>query len=303
VLFANQHDLDITSSDANTGLTFRSEVNSALQALGTLQSGATTPSKTYANMFWADTGNMLLKMRNTTNSAWITVGKLDIVFLSLLSTYSAQTVTAVHTFNPASAGPPWILGANAIGQKVSGLNAGLLNGSAASASPADSVIPIAGTDGRLAYGFKPALRGCLLRLTASQSISNATSTTIAFDTGTESYDTDAIHDITTNNSRLTVPAGVTKVRLQAQSAWQSNSSGRREVRILKNGVSTAAGLPLSAKDAGTAGNDNTNISSAVITVVSGDYFELEVWQDSGTALNFGYVSSSEFGWFSMETVQ
>ena len=40
----------------------------------------------------------------------------------------ARTVSAVHTFNPASATAPFILGANAIGQKVIGLNADLLNG-------------------------------------------------------------------------------------------------------------------------------------------------------------------------------
>lgn len=40
----------------------------------------------------------------------------------------ARTVSAVHTFNPDSAGAPFILGANAQGQLVTGLNADLLNG-------------------------------------------------------------------------------------------------------------------------------------------------------------------------------
>jgi len=40
----------------------------------------------------------------------------------------ARTVSAVHTFTPASAGAPFILGASAQGQKVIGLNADLLNG-------------------------------------------------------------------------------------------------------------------------------------------------------------------------------
>lgn len=40
----------------------------------------------------------------------------------------ARTVSAVHTFNPSSAGAPFTLGANAQGQLVTGLNADLLNG-------------------------------------------------------------------------------------------------------------------------------------------------------------------------------
>ena len=40
----------------------------------------------------------------------------------------ARSVSAVHTFNPSSAGAPFILGANATGQLVTGLNADLLNG-------------------------------------------------------------------------------------------------------------------------------------------------------------------------------
>lgn len=41
---------------------------------------------------------------------------------------TARTVSAVHTFNPSSTGAPFILGANATGQLVTGLNADLLDG-------------------------------------------------------------------------------------------------------------------------------------------------------------------------------
>ncbi len=41
---------------------------------------------------------------------------------------SARTVTAVHTFNPGSATPFIILGANALAQLITGLNADLLDG-------------------------------------------------------------------------------------------------------------------------------------------------------------------------------
>lgn len=47
---------------------------------------------------------------------------------SAVLTDVARTITVAHTINPASAGPPLILGANATGQKVVGLNADLLDG-------------------------------------------------------------------------------------------------------------------------------------------------------------------------------
>jgi hypothetical protein len=41
---------------------------------------------------------------------------------------TADTITAVHTFNPSSAGAPFILGSNAQGQLVTGLNADTVDG-------------------------------------------------------------------------------------------------------------------------------------------------------------------------------
>ena len=55
----------------------RADINSALQALGSLSSGPTEPSTTYANMLWYDTATNYLKMRSEANDAWITLGLLD----------------------------------------------------------------------------------------------------------------------------------------------------------------------------------------------------------------------------------
>jgi hypothetical protein len=56
---------------------FRTENNTALQALASLSSGATEPTTTYAYMLWADTTSGLLKQRNAANSAWISKGLLS----------------------------------------------------------------------------------------------------------------------------------------------------------------------------------------------------------------------------------
>ena len=45
--------------------------------------GTSAPAITYPNMLWADTTNSLLKMRNTSDSDWITIGTLDTANLGL----------------------------------------------------------------------------------------------------------------------------------------------------------------------------------------------------------------------------
>jgi len=69
----SQQDFNITTADANTGITYRAAVNVALQALASSSSGASEPATKYPFQFWADTTNDLLKMRNEANNAWITV--------------------------------------------------------------------------------------------------------------------------------------------------------------------------------------------------------------------------------------
>jgi hypothetical protein len=70
----SQHDLNI----ANQGFpAFRADLNDALVALGTTNSGATAPATTFANQLWYDTANNILKIRNEDNDAWISIATLD----------------------------------------------------------------------------------------------------------------------------------------------------------------------------------------------------------------------------------
>lgn len=67
----SQNDFSIADQP---GASFLSELNSQIQALATLSSGPTAPTTTYAYQFWYDTTNSLLKIRNSGNSQWITIG-------------------------------------------------------------------------------------------------------------------------------------------------------------------------------------------------------------------------------------
>lgn len=63
--------------DDQTSLAARIDINNVLQAILSNNSNSTAPTVTAANMFWYDTANNLLKMRNEADTDWIIVGYLD----------------------------------------------------------------------------------------------------------------------------------------------------------------------------------------------------------------------------------
>jgi len=74
---------------ANQGFpAFRADLNSALQALASNSSGTSDPSTTFANQFFYDETNNVLKFRNEDNDAFITIMGFD---------QSADTTTNVVT--------------------------------------------------------------------------------------------------------------------------------------------------------------------------------------------------------------
>lgn len=64
----SQHDMNIADGD---GATVLADLNNALIALASQNSGAAAPATPYAYQMWADTASDMLKMRNAANSAWI----------------------------------------------------------------------------------------------------------------------------------------------------------------------------------------------------------------------------------------
>jgi hypothetical protein len=74
----SQHDYNIANA---AGAAVRADINNALGAAVSLNSGATAPSTTFAYMLWADTTSVQLKRRNAANSDWIVLGSLDTTFV------------------------------------------------------------------------------------------------------------------------------------------------------------------------------------------------------------------------------
>lgn len=110
----------------------------------------------------------------------------------------------------------------------------------------------------------------------------------------EDFDTDAFHDNAVNSSRITLPTGLITAGLSAACImfgyieWASNSTGCRELRILRNGsmrsestvpaVTVSMGQQIGLTDSGSGG----------------DYFEMDAWQNSGGSLNLTLAALSLF---------
>jgi hypothetical protein len=105
----SQHDMNI----ANQGFpAFRADLNAALEALVSSNSGATAPATTFANMPWYDTANNIFKIRNEDNDAWISVFTLDqstdaitaigsVTLADVVSLTGTQTLTNKTLTSPA----------------------------------------------------------------------------------------------------------------------------------------------------------------------------------------------------------
>ncbi len=78
----SQHDYNLANA---TGAAFRSDANDALAAIVSQNSGLTEPSTTFAYQLWMDTTTGLLKIRNSTNAAWVTIGTAATANLGLAS--------------------------------------------------------------------------------------------------------------------------------------------------------------------------------------------------------------------------
>ena len=66
----SSHDYVIAN---DTGANVRADLNLALLAIQSQNSGTSEPSTTYAYQFWADTTTGILKQRNAANNAWINI--------------------------------------------------------------------------------------------------------------------------------------------------------------------------------------------------------------------------------------
>jgi hypothetical protein len=138
-------------------------------------------------------------------------------------------------------------------------------------------------------------RGALVRRTTNFSVST-TGAYVAIPWQSAVYDSGALWDAG-QPTRLTVPAGVTKVRLTGNIEWQTSPTSQLvEIRI--NGGAVIGGGSFIARGDSGYSNQMRNIASAVLPVVAGDWFELTVFVSAS-----GELRGMERTWFALEVVE
>lgn len=116
---------------------------------------------------------------------------------------------------------------------------------------------------------------------ANITISDDTITTLTFNS--ETFDTDTIHDTSTNTDRLTCKtAGI--YLIDAQWKMTNSANGDRIIGIVLNGTTTIARSRIRA----AAGGTSILSVSTIYSLAVNDYLQATAWQDSGGDENVEY---------------
>ena len=146
----------------------------------------------------------------------------------------------------------------------------------------------------------PSFAGAMLRLDAAVATANGTALILDWSQFFENGD---FFNVATPK-RLTVPSGVTRIRLFAGARWTSNSTGIRELSISINTETTSQsnlpGLGMASQNAVNGIETEQNLASGVISVSSGDFFVVRVLQNSGGNLDVSSFNSGTY--FGIEAI-
>lgn len=137
----------------------------------------------------------------------------------------------------------------------------------------------------------PVFAGARWKFTSTQSgITNNTLTNYT----TRDYDTTSNNDFTSTNSRLTVPAGVSRVVVKA-SAETSSVSSQSALKIKMNG----GDIESTNIDIDSSGGDYVFATTPVIEVTQGDYFEASLFSQNSRSV----LVDDRFTWFEIQVIE
>ncbi len=135
-------------------------------------------------------------------------------------------------------------------------------------------------------------RGARVKRTNNLAITSGVSTVVAWEA--KDRDTDSIWSAGAP-TRLTVPTGVTKVRLRGAARWAA-SGAVRQILFAKNGSSAFAGNAA----LNVPSSQDLAVQTDVLDVVAGEYFEMTLFHSDGAAAT---LSAHDRTWFALEIVQ
>ena len=107
------HDYSIANAD---GASVRLDLNNALAAIVSNNSSGSEPTDTFAYMWWADTTNGFLKLRNAADSDWVIIASLaDGISAGPLISITVEGSDGTSDWTQASGSDPWIATMTATG--------------------------------------------------------------------------------------------------------------------------------------------------------------------------------------------
>jgi hypothetical protein len=142
--------------------------------------------------------------------------------------------------------------------------------------------------------------GCLVKKAVDQTAADYGTADAALAWDTEAFDVGGWHD-GGDNTKLTVPSGVSYVRVSGCVTVTSLASGvNTQIWVTKDGDNNAAtrhiNLPYVLEDSDDA-TRHLNFTSAPIAVTAGTYFELRLYTPGDTS-----VTVEDYSWFAIEKV-
>lgn len=124
-------------------------------------------------------------------------------------------------------------------------------------------------------------------MNAGHTVASGSWTSLQFDA--EAFDDASFFDLGTYNTRVTIPANVSRVRISAQACWvgDQSSTGTRMLRLRRNGsFGSEYWLPNHHELNPTTTSLWPIVQnvSGIFSVSAADYFEAVMYQDSGSTL-------------------
>lgn len=154
---------------------------------------------------------------------------------------------------------------------------------------AGTVTAIEGSGGGVAATYV----GCKALRTASQSLTSASAYIVGL-TAADLWDTDGIHDPASNNTRLTIPTGMSGIwRFTFNAYFSANSNGYRMIYPLVNGTAQDDRAQIAATS-----NECRVPLSVDLDLTAGDYVEFgtfAVFASGTVSLTRGSVSAQYLG--------
>jgi hypothetical protein len=205
-------------------------------------------------------------MATTTNYSWTTPDDTALVKdgAAAIRTLGSSVDTTTKNLNPSTT-----LGDIEYRSSTANTNTRLGIGTTGQVLTVSGGVPAWSTPGATSF------TGCRIFNSTTQTINNATVTTLTFDS--EVYDTSNFHSTSTNTSRITIPTGLGGYYALQASIYFSigNGAGTRACSILKNGT-RIFGMDISGQ------TDQTLNFGNIANLVAGDYLEFTAYQTTGS---------------------